>query len=199
MRIAVLSDVHGNLVALEAVMAELDRQAADAVWVLGDLVGGPASGDVVDLVRREATIVVAGDRDRATVDEAGDLLAAGQLLWLASLPEVDHNWRAELRHALPGAVAGPVPGRRAAAAALVACPEPFLVVGHSGQAAVYVVDAAGEVTGGAVDEAGWVDISKASFVLNPGAVGGQQAADGTASWLMIDTETDRAEFNQIGW
>jgi len=198
MRIAVLSDVHGNLVALEAVLAELDRQAADAVWVLGDLVGGPASGEVVDLVQREATIAVAGDCDRAAVEEAGDLLGAGQLLWLAALPEVDHNWRAELRHALPGAVAGPVPGRRAAATALASCPEPFLLVGHSGQAAVYVVDAGGEVTGGAVDQAGWVDISKGSFVLNPGAVAGEQA-DGMASWLMIDTEHDRAEFNQTGW
>ena len=194
-----LSDVHGDLVALEAVMAELDRLAADAVWVLGDLVGGPASGEVVDLVRREATIVVAGDCDRAAVEQAGDLLAAGQLLWLASLPDVDHNWRAELRHALPGAGAGPVPGRRAAAAALAACPEPFLIVGHSGQAAVYVVDAAGEATGGAVEQAGWVDISRGSFVLNPGAVGGERAADGVASWLMIDTEHDRAEFNQTGW
>jgi len=195
----VLSDVHGNLVALEAVMAELDRQEADAVWVLGDLVGGPAAGDVVDLVRQQATIAVAGDRDRAAVEEAGDLLGAGRLLWLASLPDVDHNWRAELRHALPGAGIGPVPGRRAAAAALAACPEPFLVVGHSGQAAVYVVDAAGEVSGGAVEEAGWVDISKGSFVLNPGAVGGERALDGMDSWLMIDTETDRAEFNQTGW
>lgn len=194
-----LSDIHGNLVALEAVMAELDRQAADAVWVLGDLVGGPASPEVVDLVRREATIVVAGDRDRAAVEEAVDLLAAGQLLWLASLPEVDHNWRAELRHALPGAGAGPVPGRRAAAIALAACPEPFLIVGHSGQAAVYVVDAAGEATGGAVEQAGWADISRGSFVLNPGAVGGEHAADGSASWLMIDTAHDRVEFNQTGW
>ena len=42
MRIAVISDVHSNLHALEAVVAAIDGERADAVWCLGDVVGyGP--------------------------------------------------------------------------------------------------------------------------------------------------------------
>jgi predicted phosphodiesterase len=196
MRIAVFSDVHGNLDALEAVLGEVDRLAADAVWVLGDLVGGPRSAAAADLVQAEATIVVAGDRDVAAVrgelEEADHLLAPGQLLWLAGLPLRERNWKAELVHSMDGAGGS---GRRVAAAALAACEEPFLVAGHTGQAAVYSEDAHGTVTGGAVERAGWVDISRGRFLLNPGAVAG----DHVASWLMIDTGQERAEFNQIEW
>ena len=42
-RIAVVSDIHGNLQALEAVLGSIDRDAPDEIWCLGDLVGyGPA-------------------------------------------------------------------------------------------------------------------------------------------------------------
>ena len=52
MRIAALSDPHGNAVALEAVIADLKRQSPDAVLVLGDLtMRGPQPKECVDLVR----------------------------------------------------------------------------------------------------------------------------------------------------
>ncbi len=52
MRIAVVSDIHGNLAALDAVIADLKRVGADAVIHSGDLVGGGASpAEVIDRVR----------------------------------------------------------------------------------------------------------------------------------------------------
>jgi Icc-related predicted phosphoesterase len=54
MRIAVFSDIHGNLPALEAVLADIHRQSVDAVYCLGDLVGyAPFPNEVTERIRRE--------------------------------------------------------------------------------------------------------------------------------------------------
>jgi predicted phosphodiesterase len=64
MRIAVVSDVHSNLAALEAVLAELG--SFDAVWHLGDMVGyGPEPKAVVDRLRAAGAIGVRGNHDDA--------------------------------------------------------------------------------------------------------------------------------------
>lgn len=61
MRIAILSDIHGNMEALEAI-----NEPFDELWVLGDLVNyGPEPGAVVDFIRRCAAVVVRGNHDNA--------------------------------------------------------------------------------------------------------------------------------------
>ncbi|HEY2887177.1 MAG TPA: metallophosphoesterase family protein [Candidatus Limnocylindrales bacterium] len=71
-RIAVLSDVHGNLVALEAVRAAIKKERPDAVMICGDLVlNGPDPAGVVDAVRTlesDGALVVAGNTDIAVAD-----------------------------------------------------------------------------------------------------------------------------------
>jgi Icc-related predicted phosphoesterase len=48
MRIAVLADIHGNLPALEAVLADVDRRAVDRIVLNGDIAGGPLPGQTLD-------------------------------------------------------------------------------------------------------------------------------------------------------
>jgi protein phosphatase len=61
MKIAILSDIHGNLEALRSV-----ADSWDELWVLGDLVNyGPNPAEVVDFVRQNATVVVRGNHDHA--------------------------------------------------------------------------------------------------------------------------------------
>jgi putative phosphoesterase len=71
-RIAVLSDVHGNLRALEAVAAEIRREKPDAVLVAGDLVlNGPDPNGCVDALRHlesEGALIVSGNTDIAVGD-----------------------------------------------------------------------------------------------------------------------------------
>lgn len=71
-RIAVLSDIHGNLAALEAVAAEIRRERPDAVLVAGDLVlNGPDPNGCVDALRHlesEGALIVAGNTDIAVGD-----------------------------------------------------------------------------------------------------------------------------------
>src|ERR1035437_7538155 len=62
MKLLIVSDIHANLEALQAVLAE----SHDELWVLGDLVNyGPNPSEVVDLVRRNASLVVQGNDDYA--------------------------------------------------------------------------------------------------------------------------------------
>lgn len=64
MRIALISDIHANLPALEAVLADLDRKKPDAMYHLGDLVGyAPWPNQVVELLRAKDIAGVAGNYD----------------------------------------------------------------------------------------------------------------------------------------
>jgi len=113
-RIAVLSDVHGNALALEAVRKAIKKEKPDVTLIAGDLVmNGPEPGAAVDAIRemeREGAIVVQGNTDiavadadysaafpwmlesgvsdtiRAAAEWAHDALDDDQLAWLRRLP-----------------------------------------------------------------------------------------------------------------
>jgi putative phosphoesterase len=88
-RIAVLSDVHGNVGALEAVRKALKKEKPDVVLVAGDLVmNGPEPGATVDAIRemeREGAIVVQGNTDIAVAD--ADYAAAFPWMLESGIPE----------------------------------------------------------------------------------------------------------------
>lgn len=64
MKLGVISDMHGNAVALEAVLAELDRAKCDRIVCLGDAVqGGPQPVRVVELLRERRIPTVMGNAD----------------------------------------------------------------------------------------------------------------------------------------
>ena len=68
MRIAILSDIHANLVALDAVLAAIG--SVDAIWQLGDVVGyGPEPDAVVDRLRAVEASGVRGNHDAAAIGE----------------------------------------------------------------------------------------------------------------------------------
>jgi predicted phosphodiesterase len=107
-KLGVISDVHGDLAALQAVLARLDRLGVDKIVCAGDLVGnGPASERAVELVRERAIPTVRGnwdgwavgrgrpDQPRAPAsgkawDALGLGLSKGSLHWLA---HVAADWR----------------------------------------------------------------------------------------------------------
>jgi putative phosphoesterase len=120
MRIAVVSDIHGNLPALEAVLADLDSVRPDLVVQGGDLaVGGPRPTAVVDRVRELGWPSVLGntdamldqvltipERERRFVGRSAahsrDLLGAERIAWLTGRPM---EWRGDdvaVVHAAPG-------------------------------------------------------------------------------------------------
>src|SRR5437867_2247722 len=71
MRVAVVSDIHGNLHALEAVLAELDAERPDRIWCLGDVVGyGPQPNACCERVAARCDLCLAGNHDLGVL---GDL------------------------------------------------------------------------------------------------------------------------------
>jgi predicted phosphodiesterase len=80
MRLAILSDIHGNLKALEAVLADLKQQGAvDKTWVLGDLAAfGPRPAECIQLVKEIPNVqVIGGNTDRYLV--TGQIPASGKV------------------------------------------------------------------------------------------------------------------------
>lgn len=66
MRLAILSDIHGNLEALDTVLADVDRRGVDAMACLGDFVGyGAAPNECIERLRPRIEVAVAGNHDFA--------------------------------------------------------------------------------------------------------------------------------------
>jgi putative phosphoesterase len=68
MRVGLISDIHGNLLALEAVLAELEREAPDRLICLGDVVAGPRANETLARVRALECPVIMGNWDAWSVD-----------------------------------------------------------------------------------------------------------------------------------
>ena len=112
MKVAIVSDVHGNLVALDAVLADLERVRPDLIVHGGDLAfNGPRPAECIDRIRELGWPGVIGNMDRALethrheprVGWAAERLGAERTAWLQALPM---EWRDEndvaLVHAVPG-------------------------------------------------------------------------------------------------
>ena len=71
MRVAIVSDIHANRQALEAVLEQIRAAECDAIWCLGDVVGYGADPDAcVELVREHADICLAGNHDLGVIGSA---------------------------------------------------------------------------------------------------------------------------------
>lgn len=99
MRVAVLSDIHGNVPALDAVLADIERHGVEAIVCLGDHVSGPIDpAGAAERIMALGAICIRGNHDRwvvdpslrhdpSSVDEfARARLSAHQMGWLAGLP-----------------------------------------------------------------------------------------------------------------
>ena len=95
MRLAVLADVHGNLRALEAVLADVAGRAPDAVVNLGDCLSGPLqAAATADLLIDRAFVTVRGNHDRQLLEVAPDAMGASDRLADAQLDARHRTWLA---------------------------------------------------------------------------------------------------------
>jgi len=99
-RIAIIADIHGNYPALEAVVAEIERQQPDYVVLNGDMINGtPMSSDVLDYVRSQDWIVIRGNHEFYYLDfdterarpGFNDQERWGQLHWLMDQISVEQG------------------------------------------------------------------------------------------------------------
>ena len=105
MRLAVLADIHGNLPALEAVMADVATRRVDRVVNLGDCVSGPLwPSETWQALRREGWPTVRGNHDRQVAHAGVDPLGASDRYAAERLTDEAHRWLGALPTtlALPG-------------------------------------------------------------------------------------------------
>jgi diadenosine tetraphosphatase ApaH/serine/threonine PP2A family protein phosphatase len=214
MRVAVISDIHSNLHALEAVLADIQAEAPDEVWCLGDIVGyGAQPNECVDAVREAVRLSLSGNHDLAvlgTIDVAafsGDagaaarwtrtVLGESQAEWLGGLKPSADRAGFQLFHGSPrDPVWDYVLSEEIAKASILQTTAPLLLVGHSHIALALRWD--GEQMSGGLAPAGTeVDLGGGRFVLNPGSVGQPRDGDPRAAWLLIDEEAGRAAFRRV--
>jgi predicted phosphodiesterase len=218
-RVAVISDIHSNLPALEAVLADVGGHDPDEVWCLGDLVGYGADPDACTaLVGEVVERCLAGNHDlvvRGDIDIGYFAMSAGAAArWTVKV--INEDTREYLRPLVPlGEKAGVglyhasprdpvweyVLSVRQAADCLQAQRQRVALIGHSHVACYFsrpngdspIKDTIGEVaTAGTV-----LEIPEERWLINPGSVGQPRDGDPRAAWLLLDTDAWKASFHRV--
>jgi diadenosine tetraphosphatase ApaH/serine/threonine PP2A family protein phosphatase len=216
MRVAVISDIHGNLHALEAVLAAIEGDAPDQVWCLGDLVGyGPKPNECCLLVEARATVCLSGNHDLGvlgTIDlaefsgEAGaaatwtrGVLSDKSRGYLDPLEPAGKAADVALFHASArDPVWEYVLSDEAAATTFALTIEPLVLVGHS-HAALQIELRGGQLAGGLAPAGTEVELAHARWLLNPGSVGQPRDGDPRAAYLLLDLDAQRASFRRVAY
>jgi putative phosphoesterase len=87
MRIALFSDVHANLPAFEAFLADLDSRNVDSVYCLGDMIGYNIwPNEIIDEIRRRGIATLVGNHDQKTKGYAYELVSVANRSFLNTLP-----------------------------------------------------------------------------------------------------------------
>jgi predicted phosphodiesterase len=218
MRIAVLSDIHANLAALEAVRADLTD--VDQVWVLGDIVGyGPQPNEVIAILQEMGARSVLGNHDgaaigivdpayfnpdaRAAIQWTAGVLDENARTYLATLPEVRRDGGLTGVHGSPrDPIWEYIASRSIAEANFDSFETQVCLFGHTHLPIAYrLVDGSVEAVPGLPDEV--VQVGTARALLNPGSVG--QPRDGLpdAAYAILDV-SDGADggsmsFHRVGY
>ena len=215
MRIALLSDVHGNLPAFEAVLADVDAASVEEIWCLGDLVGyGADPNGCVELARDRCDLCLAGNHDLVVTGEIDlgdfsssaaaaaqwtrDNIDAEALDFLSSLSPKEDGREIGLYHASPrDPVWEYVLSGWQADECMNAMDERVGAIGHSHVALFFRRKDDGQVEGSPAEGGLEQDLSDGDWLINPGAVGQPRDGDPRAAWLLLDTEAWSAEWRRV--
>ena len=207
MRYAVISDLHANVSALEAVLADAEREGAECTVCLGDIVGyGPSPEETLAAVRKRCSVVVAGNHDDAVsgrmskedfIDLAGDAverhraaLARDAVAYLKTLPHVAAIEGATVVH---GDLTDPtafryVDGVEAAADNFRASDFALLFVGHTHVPEIHLTGRSGAVY--RIDPQDFAVEEGKRYIVNPGSVGYPRERNGRclSSYVIYDSD-----------
>lgn len=214
MRVAIVSDVHGNRHAFEAVLDAVEEAGAEELWCLGDLVGYGAEPDAcVELARRHAAVCLAGNHDLAVRgDLAFDTFQRGAELaarwtqeiidprsveYLAGLEPQKLDEAIGLYHASPrDPIWEYVLSPLQAELCLDALQHRVACIGHSHVALAFSRREGAPAGGETCPEGTELDLGSDEWLLNPGSVGQPRDGDPRAAWLMLDMTAWRARFHR---
>jgi diadenosine tetraphosphatase ApaH/serine/threonine PP2A family protein phosphatase len=216
MRVAVISDIHANLPALEAALGAIDTAEVEEIWCLGDVVGYGAQPDgCTELVRERCQVCLVGNHDLAVLGEldissfssgAADAVAwtqdhidSGSLDYLRELEPSGERESIALFHASPrDPVWEYVLSIDQAEDCMDLQPRPVSLIGHSHVALYFNRPAGGGEVGGAqAGDAAALELGEDTWLVNPGSVGQPRDGDPRAAWLELETADGLARYHRV--
>jgi diadenosine tetraphosphatase ApaH/serine/threonine PP2A family protein phosphatase len=214
-RVALLSDVHGNLPAFKAVIEHVRKTGVDEIWNLGDLVGyGAQPDECVALARETCDLVLIGNHDLVVIDrlsiEDFSANAATAAKWtkehiapetrefLTTLDPKRTDKAIGLYHASPrDPVWEYVLSVGLADACLDVMEHRIAAVGHSHVALWFWRQEGGRTIGEQASADMEIDLSKGQWLINPGGVGQPRDGDARAAWVLLDLEHETATWKRV--
>jgi diadenosine tetraphosphatase ApaH/serine/threonine PP2A family protein phosphatase len=214
MRIAVLSDIHGNRQAFEAVLAEVRDADVAEVWCLGDVVGYGADPDACcELAAEHCDLSLVGNHDLAVrgdlpLDEFSrgaalaaqwtqDVMEDGHLAWLSELEPQLTDREVGLYHASPrDPVWEYVLSTLLADLCLDVQGHRVCLIGHSHVALSFHRNEGDPATGETRPGGSEVDLGNGEWLVNPRSVGQPRDGDPRAAWLLLDTGSWSATYRR---
>ena len=221
MRVAIATDIHGNRHAFEAVIDAAEREGAEELWCLGDLVGYGGDPDAsVALARRHCSVCLAGNHDLAVVDVLSleefsrgaalaatwtrDVISAETREFLLSLKPEGSAQGVGLFHASPrDPIWEYVLSGLTAELCFDVTDFRVSLIGHSHVALSFDRQEGSPATGTTRKEGTELDLEKGQWLINPGSTGQPRDGDPRAAWLLLDTDRwtaiyRRAEYDIAG-
>ncbi len=214
MRIAVLSDIHSNIVALDAVLAHLGT--IDAVWHLGDVVGyGPEPDAVVERLVSLGALGVRGNHDaaaaggreidyfnpeaRSAMEWTRRRISDATRDWLTALPERRVEDGITLVHGSPrDPIWEYVTSLAVARAAIAVMSTTLGLHGHTHVPVAFAVtDERLEVI--APSDGSVLELGDRVALLNPGSVGQPRDGDSRASYMVLDAEHGSVSWHRVAY
>jgi diadenosine tetraphosphatase ApaH/serine/threonine PP2A family protein phosphatase len=214
MQVAIISDIHGNRHAFEAVLADVRGSSATEIWCLGDVVGyGADPNDCCRLARANAAVCLAGNHDLAVTGDLdlGEFSTGAALAARWTQEVIDDDHREWLRSLSPSGAAEGIGLYHAsprdpvweyvlsallAELCLDAQEERVSLVGHSHVALAFERPEGQPATGAARRQGDTADLSAGEWIVNPGSVGQPRDGDPRAAWLLLDTVAWTAEWRR---
>jgi diadenosine tetraphosphatase ApaH/serine/threonine PP2A family protein phosphatase len=214
-RILVISDIHANLTALEAVLQ--DSGPVDATWCLGDLVGyGPDPNLVIEYLRDLANLTcILGNHDAAIVRRmdfdafngdarisltwAESVLTADSLDFLRTLPrQADMNGVVTLAHGSPRDPTWEyVLNTFTARLNFKHFQTPFCFIGHTHIQSLFTLDGASDRVSAAMTRVGEAVPLVPRVIANPGSVGQPRDRDPRAAYAIFDSHQNTWEARRV--
>ncbi len=215
MRYAIVSDVHGNLEALQAAFNLI--APTDGLLCLGDIVGyGPNPNECVELIRARATTTILGNHDVAAIDNFGmsyfnptareamrwtqTVLSSENTEWLNSL---GYEFRAPeflLVHGAPIIYFEYILDKGAAARAFAATDAPLIFIGHTHIAEHYALRPDGSIEHKHWQQGGTFTLDADSrYIVNVGSVGQPRDLNPRASFAFFEPATATITINRFDY
>jgi diadenosine tetraphosphatase ApaH/serine/threonine PP2A family protein phosphatase len=221
MRHLVLTDIHANLEALDACLADAHARRFDRSVVLGDLVGyGAEPNAVIERVQALTPVaIIRGNHDkvasglesaegfnsvaRSAAHWTLDTLTPAHRAWLADLPEgpVVVDALIEICHGSPFDEDAYIFDELDAARALKAARRPLCLFGHTHYPVTFVLsnDVLDSIGPSSLAEAQIPLREGSKYLLNPGSVGQPRDGDPRAAYAIVDDELQRVELYRLAY